>query len=54
VVTGYWVSQAICVAAKLGLADVLQDGPKSSEELARQLGQIRERCIDYCARWPVL
>src|SRR5262245_16421112 len=36
--TGYWVSQAIHVAAKLGLADVLQDGPKSSEELARAVG----------------
>jgi len=32
--TGYWVSQAIYVAAKLGLADLLADGPLSSEELA--------------------
>jgi hypothetical protein len=36
--TGYWVSQAIHVAAKLGIADLLQDGPKSSEELARAVG----------------
>jgi O-methyltransferase domain/Dimerisation domain len=34
-VTGYWVSQAIYVAAKLGLADVLQDGPKRCDELAQ-------------------
>lgn len=33
-ITGFWVSQAIHVAAKLGIADVLQDGAKSSEELA--------------------
>ncbi len=34
-VTGYWVSQAIYVAAKLGLADLLRDGPKSCGELAQ-------------------
>jgi SAM-dependent methyltransferase len=32
--TGYWVSQAIYVAAKLGLADRLADGPASVEALA--------------------
>lgn len=36
--TGYWVSQAIYVAAKLGLADLLADGPKSAEELAAATG----------------
>ena len=34
VATGYWLSQAIYVAAKLGIADFLQDGPQSSSELA--------------------
>ncbi|WP_009634355.1 methyltransferase [Synechocystis sp. PCC 7509] len=33
-ITGGWVSQAIYVAAKLGIADLLKDGSKSSEELA--------------------
>ena len=33
-ITGAWVSQAIYVAAKLGIADLLRDGAKSSEELA--------------------
>jgi SAM-dependent methyltransferase len=33
--TGYWLSQAIYVAAKLGLADLLKDGPKSCAALAR-------------------
>ncbi len=32
--TGYWLSQAIYVAAKLGIADFLKDGPKSCTELA--------------------
>jgi hypothetical protein len=32
--TGYWLSQAIYVAAKLGVADFLENGPKSSAELA--------------------
>lgn len=31
---GFMLSQAIYVAAKLGLADLLQDGPRSAEELA--------------------
>ncbi len=33
-ITGYWVSQMVHVAAKLGLADRLADGPKTAEELA--------------------
>src|SRR5438067_12330252 len=32
--TGYWVSQALYVAAKLGLADLVKDGPRSAEDLA--------------------
>jgi tRNA A58 N-methylase Trm61 len=34
-ITGFWTSQAIYVAAKLGLADLLKDGPKSSDVLAK-------------------
>ncbi len=33
--TGYWVSQALYVAAKLGVADLLADGPRSVEDLAK-------------------
>ena len=33
-VSGYWVSQAIYVAAKLGIADLLIDGPQSCTTLA--------------------
>src|SRR5262245_40020887 len=32
--TGYWVSQAVYVAAKLGIADHMADGPRSCDDLA--------------------
>lgn len=32
--SGYWHTQAIYVAAKLGLADLLRDGPQTADELA--------------------
>ncbi|HUD68296.1 MAG TPA: methyltransferase [Candidatus Sulfotelmatobacter sp.] len=36
--TAYWLSQAIYVAAKLGIADLLRDGPQSSVALAASTG----------------
>ncbi len=36
--TAYWVSQAIYVAAKLGVADLLEDGPQSCTALATVTG----------------
>jgi len=36
--TGYWVSQAIYVTAKLGVADLLVDGPLPVEVLAEKTG----------------
>jgi O-methyltransferase/methyltransferase family protein len=36
--TGYWVSQAIYVAAKLGIADLLKDGPQSCVTLSAATG----------------
>jgi len=36
--TGYWISQAIYVAAKLGIADLLKDGPQSCVALAAATG----------------
>ena len=32
--SAYWISQAIYVAAKLGIADILKDGPRTSDEIA--------------------
>ncbi len=37
-IMGYRMSQLLYVAARLGIADLLQDGPKSSEVLATQVG----------------
>ena len=37
-ITGYWTSQAIYAAAKFGIADLLNDGPKSADELASATG----------------
>jgi hypothetical protein len=34
-ITGSWIAQAIYVAAKLGIADLLNDGPQHAEALAR-------------------
>src|ERR1051326_1924067 len=36
--TGHWITQGIYVAAKLGIADLLQKGPRSSSDLARSTG----------------
>lgn len=37
-ITSSWISQTISVAAKLGIADLLKDGPKNSDELAKATG----------------
>ncbi len=37
-VKSYWVSQSVYVAAKLGVADLLNTGPKNSDELADATG----------------
>ena len=36
-IAGYWVSRLIYVAARLGLADLLEKGPLTAEELAEPL-----------------
>ncbi len=36
--SGYWHTQAIYVAVKLGVADLLRDGPRSAAELAAATG----------------
>ena len=37
-ITSYWVSRAIYLAAKLRIADHLKDGPRTAEELAATAG----------------
>jgi SAM-dependent methyltransferase len=34
-IEGFWVSRALYIVAKLGIADLLAEGPKGSEELAQ-------------------
>jgi hypothetical protein len=36
--SGYWVSQALYVAAKLGLADLVKSGPQTAAEIAKASG----------------
>jgi hypothetical protein len=37
-ITGAWVSQAVCAAAELGIADLLKDGPRHCDDLAQAGG----------------
>ena len=37
-ITGFWMSRAVCVFAQLGIADLLQSGPKTAGELAEATG----------------
>ncbi len=37
-ITGYWISQAVGTAARLGISDQLADGPKKSSEVAEAIG----------------
>lgn len=37
-IAGFWLSRTIYVAAKLGLADLISDGPKTATELAEATG----------------
>jgi hypothetical protein len=38
IITGYWTSQAVGTAARLGVADQLVDGPRTSGEVAQAVG----------------
>ena len=38
VIAGFWLSRCVYIAAKLGLADLLDDGPKTPAELAGATG----------------
>src|SRR5215831_19381084 len=35
---GFWISRAICVVARLGIADLLKDGPLDTKTLAAAVG----------------
>jgi SAM-dependent methyltransferase len=42
IVTGHFRAQAVCVAAKLGIADLLKEGRKRADELSRATGANRD------------
>jgi|GEM_PF-6287561 len=50
-ISGFWVSQAIYIAAKLGIADYLNDTPKTTQELAVITNTHAPPCIVCCAPW---
>jgi Dimerisation domain len=37
-IEGYWITQAVYVATKLGVADLLKDGPQPAAALAKATG----------------
>jgi hypothetical protein len=37
-ISGHWIAQAIAVAAELGIADLLAEGPRSSDDVAQAAG----------------
>jgi ubiquinone/menaquinone biosynthesis C-methylase UbiE len=37
IISGFWVARCVYVFAKLGLADLIQDGPKTADELAASI-----------------
>jgi len=37
-ISGHWITQAIGVVAELGIADLLADGPRSNDDLAKAAG----------------
>ena len=43
-ILGKWLTQAVSVAAKLGIADMLEDGPRACDELARA-NQVNEGAL---------
>lgn len=38
IISGFWVARCVYVTAKLGIADLLKEGPKTAEELAAASG----------------
>jgi hypothetical protein len=52
-ITGNHVSRAIYVMAKLGIADLLRDGPKAATGSRRPRAPMPARSIECCAPWLV-
>jgi len=45
-ISGHWITQAIGVVAELVIADLLADGPRSNDDLAKAAGcQLGCKCL---------
>jgi hypothetical protein len=44
IIYGYKKTQALFVAAKLGIADILSNGPKTADELAKAMRYNSGKC----------
>jgi hypothetical protein len=51
---GSWITQGIWVAAELGIADLLADGPQTAETLAEQTHTHSDALYAYSVLWPAL
>ena len=38
IISGFWISRAVCIIAQLGLPDLLKTGPQKADELATKTG----------------
>lgn len=47
-----WMSQAVCSAVELRLAELLANGAQDTADLARATDCDPARCAGCCARWP--
>lgn len=55
-ITGFLPAQAVYAAARLGIADVLADGPRSAEEISEEIGtdaDATHRLLRACASFGV-
>lgn len=51
-ITGHIVASAVNIAARLGIADRLANGPRTSADLARECGVDEAALYRLLLRWP--
>ena len=51
-ILGKWISQAVSVAAKLGIADMLKAGPALAMSWLERIRSTQMHCSVFSARWP--
>ena len=53
IISGFWTSRAVYVAAKLGIADLVHDRPRTAAELAEATGT-HAPSLFRVPRWSVI